>query len=117
MKEKKNNLTSRSPFPRGRVAFFVSNNAHKFHEMRSVLGEYKIATTLLRVKSPEIQDDDIKRIFSKERKRLMKNRFCEKREMMPFGFRQGATGLIANLKALRGFSDSIKDRQERPCNL
>ena len=51
-----------NPFPRGRVAFFVSNNIHKFHEMRSVLGEYKIATTLLRVKSPEIQDDDIKNI-------------------------------------------------------
>lgn len=62
MKEKKYNMSSRNSFPRGRVAFFVSNNVHKFHEMRSVLGECKIATALLRVKSPEIQDDDIKNI-------------------------------------------------------
>lgn len=49
--------------PRGRVSFLVSNNIHKFDEIRHILNEYKVATVLLRkVDAVEIQDDDIKAI-------------------------------------------------------
>ncbi len=51
-----------SLFPRGRVAFFVTSNVHKFDEARLVLAEYGIATALLRVKTPEIQDDNVEKI-------------------------------------------------------
>jgi XTP/dITP diphosphohydrolase len=51
-----------SQFPRGRVAFFVTNNVHKFKEVRLVLAEFKVATALIRAKTPEIQDNDIEKI-------------------------------------------------------
>lgn len=44
------------------VAFFVTSNIHKFYEARLVLSGYKIATALLRLKTPEIQDDEIENI-------------------------------------------------------
>ena len=43
---------------RGRVAYFVTSNIHKFQEARRVLSEYKIATAMLRVGAIEIQDDN-----------------------------------------------------------
>lgn len=55
-------MTRVSSFPKGRVAFFVTGNIHKFNEACHVLAEYKVATALLRVKASEIQDDDIENI-------------------------------------------------------
>ncbi len=49
-------------FPRGKVAYFVTSNIHKFHEARRVLSEYKIATAKLRVGAVEIQDDSLENI-------------------------------------------------------
>ena len=49
-------------FQRGRVAFFVSGNVHKFNEARRVLTKSKIATAMLRVETIEIQDSDIENI-------------------------------------------------------
>lgn len=46
-------------FQRGRVAFFVSGNVHKFNEARLVLAKYGIATALIKAKAPEIQDDSV----------------------------------------------------------
>jgi XTP/dITP diphosphohydrolase len=44
-------------FPRGKVAYFVTSNVHKFQEARRVLSEYNIATAKLKVEAVEIQDD------------------------------------------------------------
>ena len=49
-------------FPRGKVAFFVTNNVHKFSEARQVLSEYKLATAMLKIKAAEIQDDTLENI-------------------------------------------------------
>ena len=49
-------------FPKGRLAFFVTSNIHKFNEARSVLAEYKVATAMLNVKAVEIQDDNLENI-------------------------------------------------------
>jgi len=49
-------------FPIGRLIFFVTNNIHKFNEARRVLSHYNIAVAMLRVKPPEMQNDDIKEI-------------------------------------------------------
>jgi len=49
-------------FPLGRLIFFVTNNVHKFNEARRILAQYEIAVAMLRVKTPEIQDDDIESI-------------------------------------------------------
>ena len=49
-------------FPKGRVAFFVSSNVHKFNEARRVLAEYGVATALIKRKVLEIQNDSIERI-------------------------------------------------------
>ena len=49
-------------FPRGKIAFFVTNNIYKFHEARIVLSEFKIATAMLRIKTIEIQDDSLQNI-------------------------------------------------------
>ena len=59
MKAKHNVFTS---FPRGRVAFFVTGNIHKFNEARRVLAEYKVATAMLRIGAVEIQDDSLESI-------------------------------------------------------
>jgi len=49
-------------FPRGRVAFFVTGNVHKFNEARRVLAEYKVATAMLKIETVEIQDDNLESI-------------------------------------------------------
>jgi len=59
MKQKTDVPTS---FPRGKVAYFVTSNVHKFLEARSVLFEYKIAVAKLRVEAVEIQDDRLEKI-------------------------------------------------------
>jgi XTP/dITP diphosphohydrolase len=46
----------------GRVIFFATNNIHKFNEARKVLGEFKIATAMLRLKGVEIQSDSLEEI-------------------------------------------------------
>ncbi|PVX24478.1 MAG: non-canonical purine NTP pyrophosphatase, RdgB/HAM1 family [Candidatus Bathyarchaeum sp.] len=49
-------------FPRGKVAYFVTSNIHKFLEARKVLFEYKLATAKLKVDAVEIQDDSLESI-------------------------------------------------------
>jgi len=49
-------------FPLGRLIFFVTNNIHKFNEARMLLSKFNIATAMLRLKPPEIQDDNIENI-------------------------------------------------------
>jgi XTP/dITP diphosphohydrolase len=48
----------------GRVIFFATNNVNKFNEARRVLTEHKIAVGMLRVKSTEIQSEDLEEIAS-----------------------------------------------------
>lgn len=52
----------KDPFPRGRVAFLVTSNVHKFMEARPVLAEYGIAAALLRFKALEIQNENLEDI-------------------------------------------------------
>jgi len=50
-------------FMKGRVAFLVTSNVHKFNEARRVLSEYKIATAMLKkIDAVEIQDDNTENI-------------------------------------------------------
>jgi len=50
-------------FPlRGKLVFFVTNNLHKFNEAKRVLAEYGLATVMLKMKTLEVQDDDIENI-------------------------------------------------------
>jgi len=49
-------------FPRGRLAFFVTSNVHKFNEARLILAEYKVATAMLKIEAVEIQDDNLENI-------------------------------------------------------
>jgi len=49
-------------FPRGRLAFFVTGNIHKFNEARLILAEYKVAVAMLRIGAVEIQEDSLKTI-------------------------------------------------------
>ena len=53
---KKNNVSAN--FPRGKLAFFVTSNIHKFNEARPILAEYKVAVAMLKIKAVEIQDDN-----------------------------------------------------------
>lgn len=46
-------------FPRGKVAYFVTSNIHKFQEARHILSEYQLATAKLRLEAIEIQDDNL----------------------------------------------------------
>jgi XTP/dITP diphosphohydrolase len=48
----------------GRFIFFATNNGNKFEEARRVLAEYKIAVGMLRVKSLEIQSENLEEIAS-----------------------------------------------------
>jgi XTP/dITP diphosphohydrolase len=48
----------------GRFIFFATNNINKFNEARRVLGDYKIAAGMLRVKSLEIQSENLQEIAS-----------------------------------------------------
>jgi len=47
---------------KGRLVFFATNNVNKFNEARRVLAEYDVAVGMLRVKSLEIQSDDLQKI-------------------------------------------------------
>jgi len=60
-------------FPRGKVAYFVTSNIHKFLEARTVLSEYKIATAKLKVEAVEIQDDSLENIAEASVKDAVKN--------------------------------------------
>ena len=60
-------------FPRGKVAYFVTSNVHKFLEARSVLFEYKIAAAKLRVDAVEIQDDSLETIAKYSVQDALKN--------------------------------------------
>jgi XTP/dITP diphosphohydrolase len=62
MKTKHNVFTS---FPRGRLAFFVTGNIHKFNEARLILAKYKVAVAMLRIEAIEIQDDSLENIAIK----------------------------------------------------
>jgi len=57
---KKNNVSAN--FPRGKLAFFVTGNIHKFNEARRVLAEYKVAVAMLKIEAVEIQDDNLESI-------------------------------------------------------
>jgi len=56
----KNNVFAN--FPRGRLAFFVTGNIHKFNEARIILAEYKVAVAMLKIGAVEIQDDNLESI-------------------------------------------------------
>lgn len=47
---------------RGKVVFFATNNINKFNEARRILGRYKIAVGMLRVKTVEIQSESLEEI-------------------------------------------------------
>jgi XTP/dITP diphosphohydrolase len=47
---------------RGRLIFFATNNINKFNEARKVLAEYNITVGMLRVKTHEIQSDNLEEI-------------------------------------------------------
>jgi len=49
-------------FPRGRLAFFVTGNIHKFNEARLFLAKYKVAVAMLKIGAVEIQDDNLENI-------------------------------------------------------
>jgi len=49
-------------FPIGRLIFFLTNNINKFNEARRVLSKYNISVAMLRIKPPEIQDDNLENI-------------------------------------------------------
>jgi len=49
-------------FPRGRLAFFVTGNIHKFNEARLFLAKYKVAVAMLKIGAVEIQDDNLESI-------------------------------------------------------
>lgn len=51
-----------SNFPIDKVAFFATGNIHKFNEACLLLSEFKIATAMLKVKTAEIQDNNIENI-------------------------------------------------------
>lgn len=57
---KKNNVSAN--FPRGKLAFFVTSNIHKFNEARLILAEYKVAVAMLKIEAVEIQDDNLESI-------------------------------------------------------
>ena len=50
-------------FPlKGKVIFFATNNINKFNEARKIFSEYQIAVGMLRVKTLEIQSDNLEEI-------------------------------------------------------
>lgn len=48
-----------------KVVFFATGNIHKFHEARSLLGQYGIAVGMLRLKGDEIQSESLQDIAQK----------------------------------------------------
>jgi XTP/dITP diphosphohydrolase len=67
------NMRQTSQFPRGKVAYFVTSNLHKFQEARKILSEYKIATAKLKVDAVEIQDDSTENIAKYSAQDAVKN--------------------------------------------
>jgi len=53
---------NKASFPRGKVAYFITGNIHKFLEARQVLSERGIAAAKLKVEAVEIQDDSLENI-------------------------------------------------------
>ncbi len=49
-------------FPYGKLIFFATGNLHKFSEARKILAEYEISVAMLKIKTLEIQADDIKEV-------------------------------------------------------
>lgn len=49
-------------FLKGKVAFFVTTNIHKFNEARQVFAKHKIATAMLKIEALEIQHDNLEDI-------------------------------------------------------
>lgn len=47
---------------KGKVAFFVTGNIHKFQEARAEFSKYKIALAMLNIDAVEIQHDDLREI-------------------------------------------------------
>jgi XTP/dITP diphosphohydrolase len=47
---------------KGKIAFFVTGNVHKFQEARDVLKEFGISTVMLNLDTTEIQADDVEEI-------------------------------------------------------
>ena len=47
---------------KGKVAFFVTTNFHKFNEARQVLAKHGVAAAMLKIEAIEIQDDDLEKI-------------------------------------------------------
>lgn len=46
----------------GKVIFFATNNVNKFNEARKVFADYRIAAGMLRVKTAEIQSENLEQI-------------------------------------------------------
>jgi XTP/dITP diphosphohydrolase len=66
-------MIQETQFPRGKVAYFVTSNLHKFQEARRILSEYKIATAKLKVDAIEIQDDSTENIAKYSAQDAVKN--------------------------------------------
>lgn len=48
--------------PRTKLIFFATGNIHKFNEARRILAEYNVAIAMVKVKTLELQDDNIENI-------------------------------------------------------
>ncbi|MFB0514901.1 MAG: XTP/dITP diphosphatase [Candidatus Bathyarchaeia archaeon] len=47
---------------KGKVAFFVTTNFHKFNEACQILAKQEVAVAMLKIEAIEIQDDDLEKI-------------------------------------------------------
>ena len=47
---------------RGRFIFFATSNVNKFNEARQILTDYRITVGMLRVRTLEVQSDDLAEI-------------------------------------------------------
>lgn len=47
---------------KGRVAFFVTGNVHKYQEARNILSKSNLATAMLNLETTEVQADDIETV-------------------------------------------------------
>lgn len=55
-------MTLNGRFPYGKLIFFATGNLHKFDEARKILAKYDISVAMLKIKTLEIQADDIKEV-------------------------------------------------------
>ena len=51
--------------PKGKVAFFATGNLNKFTEARSILGKYRVAVGMLKLKGDEVQSESLQEIAEK----------------------------------------------------